>query len=109
MKSFIADPWEIVIIIMGIYTIVRGIMILTTGKLGEREEAGLRGYSAEGIRRYKMLSAGMNIFGGLVVIVFSVIRMFNLIDPNVYRILVLVALVVMVVIYVVIRKSCKNA
>lgn len=98
----------IVLILMGIYCIYRGVMLLMTGKLQQREEARLRGFSENGIRKYKMLSAVMNIVGGPLVIGIAVVRMLDLVDLTVFRIIALVIIAVMLIIYFVIRNSCKN-
>ena len=103
------DYTQILIMVLGALCIGRGIMVLFTGKLGEREAARLRNLSENGIRRYKLLSAVNNILGGVVVIGAGVVRMLNLVDRNLYRIILLAILVVMVVVYVIIWNSCKNA
>ena len=99
---------DILFIVLGIYCIIRGIMILLTGKLTRSEEAAARNYSANGLKRYKLLTAVMNIFGGLVVSVIFLIRMLNLIDSNLYRIVLIVILAVMVIVYFAIRNTCKK-
>ncbi|MBQ6322162.1 MAG: hypothetical protein IJI24_04740, partial [Lachnospiraceae bacterium] len=78
---------QLVFLALGIYCIYKGIMVLTTGKLTAREETKLRSYSENGIRRYKMVSAVTNIFGGIMICAVSIIRMLNLIDTRVYRII----------------------
>ena len=95
-------------IAIGAFIIFRGVMTLTTGKINPREEAGLQGFSENGIRRYKILSAVTNILGGLVVIAISVVRLLDLVDRRVLGAVVLAILAVMIVAYVLIRNSCKN-
>ena len=85
---------DILFIVIGIYCIIRGIMILLTGKLTRSEEAAARNYSANGLKRYKLLTAFMNLFGGLIVSVVFLIKMLNLINGSLYRIVLLVLLVV---------------
>ncbi len=99
----------IFLIAMGIYCIFRGVMLLITGKLQPREEAGLRGFSENGIRKYKILSAVMNIVGGVLVILITVVKLLNLVDRGVFVIAALAIIVVMLVVYFLIRNSCKNA
>ena len=99
---------DILFIVLGIYCIIRGIMILLTGKLTRSEEAAARNYSANGLKRYKLLTAFMNLFGGLIVSVVFLIRMLNLINGNLYRIVLLVLLVVMLIVYFAIRNTCKK-
>ena len=99
---------DILFIVIGIYCIIRGIMILLTGKLTRSEEAAARNYSANGLKRYKLLTAFMNLFGGLIVSVVFLIRMLNLINGNLYRIVLLVLLVVMLIVYFAIRNTCKK-
>jgi cytochrome c oxidase subunit IV len=83
-------------------------MILLTGKLTRSEEAAARNYSAEGLKRYKLLTAFMNLFGGLIVSVIFLIRMLNLINGNLYRIVLFVVLAVMLIVYFAIRNTCKK-
>ncbi len=99
---------DILFIVLGIYCIIRGIMILLTGKLTRSEEAAARNYSANGLKRYKLLTAVMNIFGGLIVSVVFLIKMLNLINGSLYRIVLLVLLVVMLIVYFAIRNTCKK-
>lgn len=99
---------DILFIGLGIYCIIRGIMILLTGKLTRSEEAAARNYSANGLKRYKLLTAFMNLFGGLIVSVVFLIKMLNLINGSLYRIVLLVLLVVMLIVYFAIRNTCKK-
>ena len=99
---------DILFIVLGIYCIIRGIMILLTGKLTRSEEAAARNYSADGLKRYKLLTAFMNLFGGLIVSVVFLIKMLNLINGSLYRIVLLVLLVVMLIVYFAIRNTCKK-
>ena len=99
---------EYLFIAIGVYCIVRGFMTLTTGNLPASEEARLRGYSENGIRKYKMLSAVTNLIGGVIVIAISVLKLLNLIQSDMLRIILVIILVIMVVVYILLRKSCKN-
>ena len=99
---------DILFIAIGIYCIIRGIMILLTGKLTRSEEAAARNYSANGLKRYKLLTVFMNLFGGLIVSVVFLIKMLNLINGNLYRIVLLVVLAVMLIVYFAIRNTCKK-
>ena len=103
------DFSQIVIIILGIYCLYRGFITLTTGKLTEREEAKLRDFSANGVKRYKMLNAVMNLIGGVLVLVISVVRMLNLVNQDIFRIVALALIVVLLLVYFLVWKSCKNA
>ena len=107
MKNF--DYSQIVIIIVGIYCLYRGFMILVSGKLTDREEARIRDFSANGVKRYKMLNAVMNLVGGVLVLVISVVRMLNLVNQDVFRIVVLAIIAVLILAYFLVWKSCKNA
>ena len=103
------DFSQIIFLILGAYCIFRGVMVLLTGKLTEREEANLKDFSEKGLKRYRLLSAVMNIVGGVVVIGIALVRMLGLIEPNMFRILALAILAVMILVYVLIRRSCKTA
>ena len=50
----------------------------------------------------------MNLFGGLIVSVIFLIKMLNLINGSLYRIVLLVLLVVMLIVYFAIRNTCKK-
>ena len=95
-------------IVLGIFGIFRGIRILTTGKIPEREEARLGDLSENGLRKYKLLSVFMNIAAGVILIGFCIARFLNLLDPGLLRIIMLAALVILIVIFVIMRNSCKN-
>ncbi len=99
----------VVIIGIGVYCFVRGIMILLTGKLMEREEARISAFSEAGKRRYKLLSAVMNLVTGACVAVLAALRMLNLIGLETYRIILLVVVVLVLAVYLLIWKSCKSA
>lgn len=96
-------------IAIGIYCIIRGIITITTGKISEREEAQLKEYSAKGVKRYKILSSVLNIIGGLFCIAISVLKIMNLFESTTYLIVTMAILVIMVLFYLVIKKSCKEA
>ncbi len=104
------DYNQILFVAIGLYTIIRGIMILTTGKISAREEAKLheRKVSEKGIRKYKMLSAGMNLIGGLVVVICCALRMLAVIDMTTFRIIALIAIALMLILYFLIYNSCMN-
>lgn len=109
MGSGFNDFGQYIFILLGVFCIGKGIMTLTTGKLGGKEEASLRDYSPEGIRKYKILSVILNFIGGVAVIASSVVKMLNVVDTTVYGIVMLVVIALMIVIYVVGKRYCKNA
>lgn len=102
------DYSQIVILVAGIYCIYRGIMVFLTGKLTQKEEEKVRNYSQAGVRRFKQLSSAMNIVGGVIVAVMSVVKIFGLVNNNVFRIVSLAILAVVVAAYILIMNSCKN-
>ena len=99
---------QYIFIALGIYCVIKGFMIITTGKLSAAEESRIRDYSPKGIQRDKGLSAITNIIGGILTIGISVVKMMNLMDSNVFRIVALIVIVVLVAIFFVIRNSCKK-
>ena len=50
----------------------------------------------------------MNIVCGLILIAAIAAKMLNLVDLTVFRIIALVVIAVMLIIYLMIRNSCKN-
>ena len=107
MKNF--DYSQIVFIVLGIYCLYRGFVVLVSGKLTDKEEAKIRDFSANGVKRYKMLNAVMNLVGGVLVLVISVVRMLNLVNQDIFRIVALALIVVLLLVYFLVWKSCKNA
>ena len=103
------DFTQIIIIVLGIYCLYRGFIVLTSGKLTEREEAKLRDFSANGARKYRMLNAVSNLIGGVLTIGIAVIRMFNLINQDVFRIAAIIIVAVLCLVYFLLWKACKNA
>ena len=108
MSSNFDEFGQYIFIALGIYCIVKGFMIITTGKLSAPEEARIREYSPKGIQRYKALSAITNIIGGILTIGISVVKMMNLMDSGVFRIVALIVIVALVAVFFVIRNSCKK-
>ena len=108
MNSALEQYGQYFYIALGIYCIVRGIITLTTGRLTAGEEAKLGEYSENGARRYKMLSAVTNLLGGVIVIVVSVLKILGILKGNLFRIIALVIIAVLVVVYILVRNSCKN-
>ena len=108
MNSFFSQYGHYLLIVLGGFCFFRGIQILITGKLPGSEEAGVRTYSAEGAKRYRTLSAVINILGGVVSIAVAVVKMMNLIDMETIRIVVLIVLTLLVAGFVLIRRSCRN-
>ena len=102
------DVSFVIFIALGLYIIFRGVMTLATGKLHPREEAMLDGYSENGIKRFKILSAVTNIIGGLLVIGIALVRLLNIADRSVLSLVTLVVVAVMLVVYFLIRNSCKK-
>ena len=50
----------------------------------------------------------MNIVGGVLVILITVVKLLNLVDRGVFVIAALAIIVVMLVVYFLIRNSCKK-
>ena len=108
MNSAFSLYGQYICIAMGIYCIVRGIITLTTGRLTSGEEAKLREFSDNGARKYKMLSAGSNLFGGVLAIAIAGLKIFGLIEGTMFKVAVLAIIAVLAVVYVLIRNSCKK-
>ncbi|MBR3325093.1 MAG: hypothetical protein IKG14_03500 [Clostridia bacterium] len=94
---------------VGIYCIIRGIITIVTGNVSKSEEAQIKEYSDKGAKRFKILSAVSNIVGGLLCIIISIIRIMKILDEEIFIFVVLGVLVLLVVVYFVIKKSCKEA
>lgn len=100
---------QIIVMACGIYCIVKGLIILFTGKVTQRELTRLETYSETGVKRYKLLTAVMNIIGGLAIIAIAAVRVLDILDRNTSIALAGVLLAVLIIFYIVILKSCKNA
>lgn len=109
MGEIVNDYGQFLFIAIGIACVVKGIITITTGKIPEREAAQSSGFSENGIKKYKILSSVMNIVGGLLCVAVSVIRIFNLVEPLIFKIAVIAILVIMIIVFIVIRNSCKKA
>ena len=109
MNRIINEYGQFLFIAIGIDCVVKGVITITNGKMPEREMMRLNDFSENGLRKYKILSSVMNIVGGLLCVAVSVIKMFNLVDSFIFKIVVIAILVVMIVVYVIIRNSCKKA
>ena len=94
---------------VGIYCIIRGFMTITTGKISEKEEAKIKEYSAKGAKSYKILSAVSNIVGGIVCILLAIVKMMNLFESTTFLIIFIAIIVLMVAVYFIIEKKCKEA
>ena len=94
---------------VGIYCIIRAIITIVTGTVSKSEEAQIKEYSDKGAKRFKILSAVSNIVGGLLCIIISIIRIMKILDEEIFIFVVLGVLVLLVVVYFVIKKSCKEA
>lgn len=97
---------------LGIYGIVMGVRIIVTGKLTASEEAKIKDYSEKGAKTFKLLTAGLNIFSGVLVIGIAIVRFLEnqgiisgSIIPNV---IFIGLLVVMLIVYFVVRNKCKD-
>ena len=109
MNELINNYGQFLFIAIGIACVVKGVITITTGKVPEREMMRLKDFSENGLRKYKMLSSVMNIVGGLFCVAVSVIKMLQLVDPFIFKLVAIAILVVMIIVYIVIRNSCKKA
>ncbi len=109
MNSFFDQYGIYLFLALGGFCIAKGIKILVTGELSDREELALKTFPAKGRKRYRTLSAAMNIMSGVVCIAVSLSIFMNLIQPEIIRIFALTAVVVMVVAFVLVRDSCRKA
>ena len=109
MNRIINDYGQFLFIAIGIACVVKGIITITTGKIAEREMMKLNDFFDIGLRKFKILSSVMNIVGGLLCVAVSVIRIFNLVEPLIFKIAVIAILVIMIIVFIVIRNSCKKA
>ena len=108
MNSAFSQYGQYICIALGIYCIVRGIITLTTGRLSSGEEAKLKEFSADGARKYKMLSAVSNLAGGVFAIIISVLKILGLIEGTMFKIIVLIIIAAMIVVFILIRNSCRK-
>ena len=108
MNGIINDYGQFIFIALGIACVVKGIITVTSGKLPSTEWERVKGYSENGLRKYKVFSAILNIVGGLLCVGISVVKMFNLVEPLLFKLIVIPILVVMIIFYVVIMNICKK-
>ena len=108
MDFFSQYGWYLFLALGG-FCIAKGIKILITKKLSDREEAALKTFPEKGRQRYRILSAVMNIMSGVLCITVTLSLSMNLIAPELIRIFALTAVVVMVVAFILVRESCRKA
>ena len=104
--------WPIILGAVAIYSIFMGARILFTGRLTEREEAQLKGFSNKGARTYKLAYAIISIVGGLLVAAVAVVRLLEnfkvLGDTFVLRMVILGVAIVVGLSMIFIRNACKK-
>ena len=103
--------WPIILGAVAIYSIFMGARILFTGRLTEREEAQLKGFSNKGARTYKLAYAIISV-GGLLVAAVAVVRLLEnfkvLGDTFVLRMVILGVAIVVGLSMIFIRNACKK-
>ncbi len=94
------------------FLIIRGIKIVTTGRLSAREEAQLTEYTEKGARTYKLVNAVINILAGLIlfaIAAINILRYQNIIeDTNIFKIIFAAVVVILVVILIIARNKCRT-
>ncbi len=108
MDTGSVDFFQILIIGVGAFSVARGLMILFTGKLSERDEARMGELSENGLKRYKLLLALINIACGALVIIMTVVEMVTAVNNAIFSIIILAVLVAMIILFIVARNSCKK-
>ncbi|MBQ4425331.1 MAG: hypothetical protein II882_06310 [Lachnospiraceae bacterium] len=100
---------QYIILACALYCVIMGVRTLLTGKTTAREEARLKDFSERSAKRYRLISAILNILGGIFLAVISVIKMLNPnMDKQVYKIICLVVLLVLVAVYFINWAICKK-
>lgn len=98
--------------LLGIYCIFTGIKTIMTGNISVAEAKRLEGFSKKGAKTYKLIYSLMNIFGGLAVIVFGVLKILEeqkiIEDTLIFRIVILGVAVLMAIGLVIAKKKCKQ-
>lgn len=100
--------FEILLVGIGAFTMARGVLILVTGKLSSREEARIGELSENGMKRYKLLLAIINMVCGGLVVLMSIVEMVTGSNNLIFSIIILAVLVVMIILFIVVRNSCKK-
>ena len=108
MDTGSVDFFQILIIAVGAFSVIRGLMILVSGKLSARDEARMGELSENGVKRYKLLLAFINIACGALVIVMSVVEMVMIVNKAIFSIVILAVLVAMIILFLVARNACKK-
>ncbi len=108
MDTGSVDFFQILLIGLGAASVARGIIILVTGRLSARDEARIGEFSENGVKKYKLLLAIVNIVCGAIVIAMSIIEMLNVFNKGILSIVILAILVLMIILFVVVRNHCKK-
>ena len=109
MNSFFDQYGIYLFFALGGFCIAKGIRILVVRKLSDREEAALRTFPEKGRKRYRTLSAVMTIMSGVLCIALTLIISMNLFMSEIVRIFVVSAVILMVLVFILVRNSCRKA
>lgn len=100
---------QFIILAMSIYCIFSGARTLLTGKAGAGEEARIAQFTEKAAKKYRKVSAFLNIFAGLILAVMSIIKLVNPdVNRYVYGGVCLGIIVVFLTIYAVTWQQCKK-
>ena len=100
---------QYIIIAAALYCIFLGARTLLTGRTGAAEEAKIKNFTERAAKKYRLVSAFMNILAGVLLAVMSIIRLTNPeMDKTMYKLVCLGVLVVLVVVYVITWQTCKK-
>ncbi|MBQ6550265.1 MAG: hypothetical protein IJL78_02525 [Lachnospiraceae bacterium] len=100
---------QYIIIALAVYCIFMGVRTLLTGRTGSAEEAKIKDFTERAQKKYRLVSALMNILAGIFLVVVSIIRLTNPeMDKTVYRLVSIGILVVLVAVYIITWQVCKK-
>ena len=104
--------FDIIIAVVGLYSIFNGVKILITGKLTAREEDRLKNFSKKGARTYKLVYSVVEIIAGLLIIGLGVMNILEaqkiMEDTLLYRIILIGVVLVLVGVLLFSKSKCKK-
>lgn len=94
------------LIFMAAFCIIRGLITVFTGNIPEGEAQYIGRFTEDGLKRYKILSAVINIAGGVFISGLFCLKFFNIINGLLFTVTGVGGAILMLVVFLAVRKSC---
>ena len=105
---FFEKHGQYVIIALALYCIFIGVRTLLTGKTSAQEEAKISNFTEKAAKRYRLVSALLNIVAGVFLAVMSALRLLTSMEVKVYKLICLAAVIVFAAVFFINWQVCKK-